>query len=88
MDVPKWQDLVDRLASNSAQMIPYKRGTTGVKSFDTHVGAVFHAKTASGMCVGTYTVTEPPPKAVSYHVAEIHGHFKGEDNDGIMDWPM
>jgi hypothetical protein len=59
-----------------------------VEARKSHIGALYYVEIKVGgewKSAGTYTVNKPPARAVKYQVAEIHGHFEGDGNDGILD---
>ena len=77
-----WTTLGHPAAGSGA--IPYGATTDAMFQTDSHVGAVYLVQRAdTNACIGIYTVGEPPPDAVPYQVAEIHGH--GEGAGGILD---
>ncbi len=96
--IPRWNEIKDILGIQGA--IPYSSQTAALARVASWVGATYLVRTVpqdggSAVDIGTYTVESPPsgasvcrgePETVGpCQVAEIHGHFEGANNDGVLD---
>ncbi len=97
-DIPRWSEIDDRYSAAMKGPVPYDRDTPAIRRLRSYVGATYLVRTKGPggvRDIGTYTVTKPPANSKvcsneqAYDqkcaVAEIHGHFGGDDNDGILD---